>query len=63
MKFINDLLNKENPLCAKTFIGLLGGLTLIIRMAIDPTPILVQSVLFLSVGALAIAGGEAIFKK
>ena len=63
MKFLNDLLNKENPLCAKTFIGLFGGLALIVRMCIDPTPVLVQAVLFLAVGALAIAGSEAIFKK
>jgi hypothetical protein len=63
IQFFRDLINKENPTCAKTFIGIVGGISLILRMIWNPSQILVESVLILTIGALAITGAETIFKK
>jgi hypothetical protein len=63
IKFIKSLLNSQDPTSSKRFIGLTGALSLIIGMFIYHTDLFVQSVLILSLGALAITGAESIFKK
>ncbi len=60
--FITDLLNKENPLCAKTLLGFSCGVSLVVNMFVNPSDAAIYSVTALAFGALAISGFE-IFKK
>ncbi len=61
-KFITDLLDKENPTCAKTFIGIICGISLIVNMFVNPSDSAIYSVSILACGALAISGIELIKK-
>jgi hypothetical protein len=57
-----NLLDKENPLCIKAFLGFISGISLIINMFINPCDTSIYAVAALAAGSLAISGFE-IFKK
>ena len=63
-QIIEGLLQDENKVwSSKRFIGIVGGLSLIVYMFIFPSEYSNSSVLIMSLGALGITGFEAIFKK
>ena len=63
-QIIEGLLQDENKVwSSKRFIGIVGGLSLIVYMFIFPSEYSNSSVLIMSLGALGISGFEAIFKK
>ena len=61
-QFILNLLDKENPLCIKSFLGFLSGISLIVNMFVNPSEPAIYAVAALAAGALTISGFE-IFKK
>lgn len=64
IKFIKAVLSSAEGIpSSKRFIGVLGGLSLIIFMFIFQSDLSVECVLILTLGALGISGAENIFKK
>jgi hypothetical protein len=53
----------DNVWSSKRFVGILGGLSLIIFMYIYPSEYSNSAVLIMSLGALGITGFESIFSK
>ncbi len=61
-EFMTNLLDKENPLCVKAFLGILAGVALIVNMFVYPSEAAIYSVSVFAFGALAISGAETIKK-
>lgn len=62
-EFIKKVLSDDSGnISSKRFVGVIGGIGLVVNMFVNPNEHSISCVLIISLGALGITGFEAIFK-